>query len=796
MTRRRLRKFPGTAGSDGPIEGGTPSVRVPAPAGRPAPDRADYHPRKPPNGAGSDGPIEGGAPSVRVPAPNGRSAPDRADYHPRKPPNGAGSDGPIEGGMPSVRVPSPTGRSAPGRADYHPRKPPNGAGSDGPIEGGAPSVRVPSPTGRSAPDRADYHPRKLPNGAGFDGPIEGGTPSLRIPAPTRCSASDRGRPALDSALASSAVPCRTKQPKASIAIHALARTSHRLVSAHSLLWLLTFVFATNANAAIMATLDRQTIDELSTARLTLRAEGANQTEELDLSPLESAFEVLGTNTTTQFRSINGQISQWVEYQINLRPKRSGLLEIPPLSLGGQQSPLLRLQVTPLDAGVRDAIEAMIFFEAEAIPNPVRVQAQTILTRSLFYAKGVQVYSDLPGAPEISGALVVPIGENRSGTAVRKGRSYGVLEQRYAVFPEQKGRLIIPEISVMSSVRLPGPTGGRRSGIRVNTPEIQIEVLPIPSDYPADAPWLPAEEVSITEAWLPANPQFHVGEPVQRIITVNVTGNTGSSVPPLNLNLPERFFKQYPEPVLLSDGNIDLGAQGRRQETYALIPVRPGEATLPELKLTWWDSVNEQVREAILPARTLRITGKAPAGQGSLEQKSADDVSAQEQQRGEPGQALNTEPDLHPETDAPSPHSTAYPLWLLALTVAGFLGWMATWLLMRNRRLPTTAPAQADSAATAWKALNQACKTDRMEAMRNAWLKYLSAHWQLSAANTLTRIRRTPKARELLERLNRALYASDPSGETSGQELLDATRALVKEERAAERTATPLSALNG
>ena len=253
--------------------------------------------------------------------------------------------------------------------------------------------------------------------------------------------------------------------------------------AFRLLWLLAVVLAGNANAAITATLDRQAIDELSTVQLTLRAEGASQAEELDVSPLEGAFEVLGTNTATQFRSINGQVSQWVEYQINLRPKQSGLLEIPPLSLGGQQSPTLRLQVNPLDAGVRDAIEAMIFFEAEASPNPVRVQAQTILTRSLFYANGVQVYSDLPAAPEIPGALVIPLGENRSATAIRQGRPYGVLEQRYALFPEQKGRLRIPEISVMSSVRLPGPAGGRRSGIRVSTPEIQIEVLPIPPRLP-------------------------------------------------------------------------------------------------------------------------------------------------------------------------------------------------------------------------------------------------------------------------------------------------------------------------
>ena len=552
------------------------------------------------------------------------------------------------------------------------------------------------------------------------------------------------------------------------------------------LGLLAVVFAASAHATITATLDRQAIDELSTVLLTLRVDGASQTEDLDVKPLEGAFEVVGINTSTQFRSVNGQISQWVEYQINLRPKRSGWLDIPPLSLSGQQSPSLRLQVIPLDAGVRDAIEAMIFFEAEAAPDPVRVQAQTILTRSLFYANGVQVYSDLPAAPEIPGALVIPLGENRSATAIRQGRPYGVLEQRYAIFPEQKGRLRIPEISVMSSVRLPGPAGGRRSGIRVSTPEIQIDVLPIPADYPADQPWLPAEAVAITEAWQPADPRFHVGEPVRRTIRVNVVGNTGSAVPPLNLNLSERFFKQYPEPVRLDDGNSDLDAQGSRQETHSIIPVHPGETTLPPLKLTWWDSVNERVQEAVLPGRTLRITGEAPAGGTTVEESPVS----------EPADAADTPPAPRPEALLPTSTDAPYPIWLLALTAAGFVGWIATWLLMRQRRKPAAAPEQPDAAAIAWKALNQACKGGQMEAMRNAWLDTLSAQWQLSPANTLTRIRRTSKARELLKRLNRALYASDPSGEISGEELLSATRTLVNEENERDPAAAPLPPLHG
>ena len=281
--------------------------------------------------------------------------------------------------------------------------------------------------------------------------------------------------------------------------------------------------------------------------------------------------------------------------------------------------------------------------------------------------------------------------------------------------------------------------------------------------------------------------------MQRTIRVNVVGNTGSAVPPLNLNLSERFFKQYPEPVRLDDGNSGLDAQGSRQETHSIIPVYPGEATLPPLKLTWWDSVNERVQEAVLPGRTLRITGEAPA-----DQEFEDEASVREPQR--------SEPDQRGERPTGSPPGSGHPIvrqrHLSRLAVGAHrrrIPRLDCYLAVHApppQTGPALAPAPPDAAATAWKALNQACKTGRMEAMRNAWLKYLSAHWQLSAASTLARVRRTPKARELLERLNRALYASDPSGEISGQELLSATRALIKEEQETEQTATPLSALNG
>ena len=120
-------------------------------------------------------------------------------------------------------------------------------------------------------------------------------------------------------------------------------------------------------AAVTATLDPPGIYELETTQLTLRADGADQAENIDTTPLQDAFEVLGVNTTTQVRAVNGQVQRWVEYHIELRPRRTGALEVPPLNLDGQSSPVLTLQVTPLNQDIRDEIDALMFFEVEASP---------------------------------------------------------------------------------------------------------------------------------------------------------------------------------------------------------------------------------------------------------------------------------------------------------------------------------------------------------------------------------------------------------------------------------------------
>src|SRR4029077_19468430 len=102
-----------------------------------------------------------------------------------------------------------------------------------------------------------------------------------------------------------------------------------------------------------------------------------------------------------------------------------------------------------------------------------------------------------------------------------------------VFPERSGDLTIPAATVTGSVRLADSGIGRRIGVDVSSDTLKVTVLPIPAEYPRDAPWLPATDVELLEDW-PGEPErgLATGTPSQRTFIVRPDGTAPSALPPL------------------------------------------------------------------------------------------------------------------------------------------------------------------------------------------------------------------------------------------------------------------------
>ena len=377
-----------------------------------------------------------------------------------------------------------------------------------------------------------------------------------------------------------------------------------------LLILVISIWSTASNAELSTRLSRSSIDELESVQLTIRANGTRSVEELDLSELEKNFQVLNTNTSSQYQYINGNEHSWVDYQITLKPRIAGTLTIPSLTIGNESSLPLTLKVRPISQSLRDEINQLVFFEVETSKESVYVQEQLLFTRRLVYSNGVQLYNEIPGPPKIANALVLILGETRSGTTERNGKKYGVVEQRFAIFPEMSGKLEIPAIDITASVRLIERGRVSRKGVRVSTTDLLVNVMPVPEAYPEEAPWLPAQAIILTQTLEPGVSKANVGDTLQRRIQVRIDGNTGSILPSLNAQPSESLFSIYPTAPSIKDDTSGDSVIGFRTESSSIVPLQPGQLSLGETSITWWDTVSNEVRISVLADSRISAAGSA------------------------------------------------------------------------------------------------------------------------------------------------------------------------------------------
>ena len=375
----------------------------------------------------------------------------------------------------------------------------------------------------------------------------------------------------------------------------------------------TTLWCACVHAELRAALSSDEIEELDSVQLVVRDLGTRQSETPDLSDLDADFHVLGVNTSSQYRFVNGRAQSWVDYQITLQPKRTGELLIPPIRIGQQQTGTLRLSVRRLSEQMREEVASLVFYELELSSESIYVQSQLLLTRRLIYAEGVQLFGGQLEKPELPDAQVIELGEGSSSVVQRNGQSYGSFEQRYAIFPAQSGLLTIPSDSVTASVRVLDGISTSRKTVRVSTEQKRITVKPIPPEYPVDKPWLPAIALTATQRFEPSLiKDFTVGDTLQRSIDIRVIGNSGASLPPIKLALPDTQFKSYPQPTQISDNAIGDNLAGSRLETLDIVPIVPGALGLPGTDITWWNTDTDSLMTTSLDDRALIVIGNAIA----------------------------------------------------------------------------------------------------------------------------------------------------------------------------------------
>lgn len=379
-------------------------------------------------------------------------------------------------------------------------------------------------------------------------------------------------------------------------------------------WLLTlflfFLLHTNTIfAAVTATTGRTVLSIDETIELVIKSDSSS--DDPDLTVLEDHFQILGRSQSQNYSLINGNASRTHTWNTTLLPKHTGEITIPAIKVGNETTRPIHLviQKQSNNPGI-DGKDVYLKIkltgnnnEAVTQDKNIYVQQQIMITVQLFHRIRFSnaTLSDL----EIENTVVEKIGNDANYSKNIGKNRYNIIERRYAVYPQQSGLLTIPALTFTGNAEISQSYSlFSRPGRQIisRTKPLTLNILPIPDSFTGKN-WLPAESLEIESTIIEDTNNIISGEAITRHIIVRAKGLLGSQLPAISIP-SSKSIKTYPDKEKLSNQLVNGKIIGSRRDTIAIIPLKSGSFTLPEITINWWNTSTNQQETTRLDARTL------------------------------------------------------------------------------------------------------------------------------------------------------------------------------------------------
>jgi len=378
----------------------------------------------------------------------------------------------------------------------------------------------------------------------------------------------------------------------------------------TLLMAATLLLSNNAFALskVTAVVDKNPAMINESILLTVTADDDVSRNALDTSALQTNFIVGQTSVSSQTSMVNFKTTRMTKWQIVLIARNAGQYIIPSLSIENQQSEPIELTIIAVKDTGNNA-QTDIFVTSELSSNEVYVQQLLTLSIKLHFA--VDLKSGNLTEPSLTGATIEKIGQDKQSDAIINGKRYRVIEQTYAITPEQSGEFTLEaplfsgEILQASKRRSSFLSFSQTKPVSIVGDELKVSVLPIPANYPSNAQWLPTDILTLHQEWQTGNDGFTVGEPITRTITLTASALSKAQLPQLEMK-SSHGLKIYPDQAELHANLSNDRLVSQKVQNFALVPSAAGEFLLPEMSITWFNTITNKIEQATLPSKTISV----------------------------------------------------------------------------------------------------------------------------------------------------------------------------------------------
>lgn len=516
----------------------------------------------------------------------------------------------------------------------------------------------------------------------------------------------------------------------------------------------------SVHAEITAQVEPPKVSVGETFRLILTAEGEQSDKLPDLTALQEHFIIVGTERSMSYTIVNGKAHSMQQWVILLQAKEAGVITIPAIQFGQEKSQEIRIEVRGEQEATQPveepAHDEKVMLKTEVSQKNPFINQQVIYTVKLYNSGRLLDAEYHP--PHVENALIITLGDAKHYQTVENGIHYVVEEQQYAIFPQKSGKLTITGPAFNALVY-----DGVPRQVNIRPKQTNLAVKPIPSNFQGQY-WLPAKKVTLHDTYASQDDKIEEGSTLIRTVNIETVGLPAQLVPKLEF-IAGQSYSAYPEPSIEQNVIRQGELVGKTSIKVTYIFNQAGEVTIPELKLTWFNTDTRQEETAVLSAKIIHVAQGATAKQDVNQNK----LTATNGHRAD----MREEPPEKEQKPLQVPANSSYWAWILAILFA--LAWLLTLLLWLFR--PYLFPSRAKSRAL--KRLKIACFSNNPALARDALLAWAALQWpdaEILNLNDLQKLIHDQKLKKQCHFLSQALYSREKGIQWHGPELWQAVSA--------------------
>lgn len=209
--------------------------------------------------------------------------------------------------------------------------------------------------------------------------------------------------------------------------------------------------------------------------------------------------------------------------------------------------------------------------------------------------------DLPNPPGLM--LAPPEGSPLVSSETIADTTYTVQRHELSILAQRGGEQTIPSITVRFHFKR-NPLDKNEVAATVKTPPVKFTVK-VPPGAEKLGNLISARDLKVEETWKPDPGKAKAGDAFTRTIEYSAPDVPAMAFPPFP---PGKIdgLGVYPKPPEVLDHSERGTLTGKRRDTITYICQRPGQFTIPAVRLTWFDLDAKKLQTIAFPARTFDV----------------------------------------------------------------------------------------------------------------------------------------------------------------------------------------------